>query len=492
MIASQHCFSKIVSGLVACSVLLTTSAWSASNELADITANKTDTDLHLSVLGVGFDPVLHSETVDGTHVVTIEGFDVALSESLTTKKRFNEIENTLMRRFPAILKVEWLRSTIPDEAFMCRIYLNSAHQAHVKSNSGDRITIALVPSKEKAPLDRSSIPTTPVSQSHPPILTSPTLTLPETPKKPSAFSLYALSKNNTQPEWVRSAWDLHRKGSYQESIAKLTPHIHPDRITSNTNPYAVYLLAQNHLAQNNVAKSIPLLEALHKNQPDLLEPQLNLLRYHMAKKNWSKSRELANALKQAFPQNDTLVFYDAQINEKQGHVKEAQALYIELLTRDPNNSLYHERLAKTDLKTGNALGAIAELKQATYGDPENSSAWKILGFIEQKKKNPKLASLYYLKSLHPDVLINYASLLEKQNQHDEALSMLKAVEVVAANNLNVMFNVGMMYADMNEPLLATVTLSNFIDSVDNENDVRVKRATQKLTALKADYRPSTR
>ncbi len=472
-----------LSSVMVCSVLLTSSlAWSASNELADVTPDKHNTDIHFSVLGVGFDPVLHSEIIDGAHVVTIEGFDVALSESLTTKKRFDAIERGLMRRFPNIFKVEWLRSNTPDEAFMCRIYLKSPHQAHVKSNSGDRITISLVPSLVKIAT------TTP-----PQITTAPTISNPTVPQKEhQAFSLYGLSNNSTQPEWVRSAWALHRNGKYQESIAKLTPHIHLDSITSSTNPHAVYLLAQNHLAQNNVIKSIPFLEALHKNHPDLLEPQLNLLRYHMAKKKWSKSRELADTLKKAFPKNDTLVFYDAQINEKQGHVKEAQALYIELLSRDPNNSLYHERLAKTDLKTGNALGAIAELKQATYGDPENSSAWKILGFIEQKKKNPTLASQYYLKSLHPDVLINYASLLEKQNHHEDALNMLKAVEVVAANNLNVMFNVGMMYADMNEPILATGTLSTFIDNVNNTKDVRVKRATQKLTALKADYRPSTR
>jgi Tfp pilus assembly protein PilF len=164
--------------------------------------------------------------------------------------------------------------------------------------------------------------------------------------------------------------------------------------------------------------------------------------------------------------------------------------YEKALAKSPDNSVYHYRLAMAALQNQQTTLAEQELSFLLQQRPDDSNALKMLAYIQQTKNHPERAKSYYQQMLKPDVLLNYALLLQNgksaENQ-DDIYAFAHTAELLAGNNLDVLYNISMLYLKLNRPTDAKRVLEQFIALGERQPTAskdRLDKATELLKSIK--------
>lgn len=108
---------------------------------------------------------------------------------------------------------------------------------------------------------------------------------------------------------------------------------------------------------------------------------------------------------------------------------------------------------------------------------------KLLAFLAQKRGDSAQALRLYQQALQPDALLNVAHLLAGQKRTADAMAMLEAVEVLADNKPDLLFNTGMMYAELRNAKKARILLNRFITLRKGTGDPRLSQTLEALKKL---------
>jgi len=119
------------------------------------------------------------------------------------------------------------------------------------------------------------------------------------------------------------------------------------------------------------------------------------------------------------------LFFRALQAEEEGRWEEAQALYQEVLKRDPEHGDALVNLGNVRLKLGHPEEAEALYREALAVDPDHVEANYNLANLLEEQGDLENAVLFYRKALHEapdfaDAHFNLARLLERQGKLEEA------------------------------------------------------------------------
>jgi Flp pilus assembly protein TadD len=308
-------------------------------------------------------------------------------------------------------------------------------------------------------------------------------------------SIYAVLNTANADASLRHAWNDLMAGNAGAAQATLR-----QRLQSAPNDVnARYLLAQillSPLLENPNASPTEAAQALTARRE---EARQELLKNYAQSLHWPScqtllelfldegkleeaSRILAQASK-AYPHEAGVAFEQGRLQEALGDLEAARAAYQQAMGLQPDNPEIHYRLAQVELKSNHLEAARWELLQALTWSPNDSRLYKLLGYIADKTGHAPQAAQAYRQALPVDALINYARALEAQNQPDRALSLYQAVEALAGDNGDILYNLAMIYTNTRRPARATAVLTRFLALGGNQHDARLSKAQALLKQL---------
>ncbi len=335
-------------------------------------------------------------------------------------------------------------------------------------------TITLDPKKEKEnPSKRNAVS---------PLVGPSPSAINNTGLSQSGFSVYAEIQNPRVDGVIRQAWGEYRQGRLNSGQMMLESYLSQ----RPKDHLARYLLALIHLAGDENQRATMALQKTLKQNEYFLPAWIDLVRLNLKEGNFSETEELLKQSLVLFPGQPDLLYAKGLLLEAQGEVPQAKDFYLRVLARDSRHWLAHYRLAITELKANHPQAAMVELKRILNANPDDIAALKALGYAYHRDNNVTKALREYRHALKPDVLINFAGLLREENQQANALALYGAAEVIAPDDPDIQYNLGMLYVDMNQPEPAIRTLSRFVELAKKNpkgflgDDERVTRATTKL------------
>lgn len=219
------------------------------------------------------------------------------------------------------------------------------------------------------------------------------------------------------------------------------------------------------------------------NQQAFLPAYLKLIDQYLDEGNLSDAGKLLDKVIPLYQQSAEVWFHKGRLSEFKNELNEAKAAYTNALTLDPKHPEYHYRLAQIHLKQEHWSSCRLELLQTLAISPDDARCWKLLGYLAEKQGAPQQAAQWYKASLQPDVMIYYARLLEKQNQPQQALSLYQAVESIAGEDMDLLFNLAMIYSEGQHPQRTEALLKRFLKLSTNPDDTRVAQAKTLLKQI---------
>ncbi len=224
------------------------------------------------------------------------------------------------------------------------------------------------------------------------------------------------------------------------------------------------------------------------NQSPYLPAYVALLDGYIDDENYTGAQRLWMKVSSLYP-NEAAVFYEqGRLNDGLKDTATARYAYLQALTKQPGNPEFHYRLAQLELKDGHPDAAQWELSQALALAPTDSRLWKLMGFIAEKRQEPQKAARFYRQAVQADALINLARMLENQNpvsqeRKEQAQSLYRAVESLAGDDLDLLYNLGMIYAGQRKADRAEAVLKHFLQLNQNPQDSRIPQAKNALKEL---------
>jgi tetratricopeptide (TPR) repeat protein len=176
-------------------------------------------------------------------------------------------------------------------------------------------------------------------------------------------------------------------------------------------------------------------------------------------------------------------FLKGRLNEALSDWPGARDAYTKALALSADNVEAHYRLAQVEAKASRLDAARWELQEALRLSPEDGRLWKLLGYVAQKQDNVQQAERFYRKAGQPDALINLGRLLETRNQPEKALTLYAAAEQLAGDDPDFLYNLGLLYAGMQQKDRAAKMLTHFLELESNASDERVTKAKSTLKQL---------
>ena len=175
----------------------------------------------------------------------------------------------------------------------------------------------------------------------------------------------------------------------------------------------------------------------------------NLLTYYK-KKDFKKTKELANVLIKQFPKHNLSWQILSNIYVESGKLNEAREALINAIKIDPADYRALNNLGLIFFKLGQFEKSISTFKKVLELNKNNFSAFVNLGAIYQKNNDLKNAEIHYLKAIKINpkssvVFNNLGNTLKDLNKLDEAeKNYNKALEIdpnyiKATQNLNLLF-----------------------------------------------------
>ncbi len=482
--------------LLAVMVLAGEKVDAAVARIVGITVEPGTTDILLEVSGGVFDPVLWVEEGDkGTFRIVIEGegvrFDDALQENIPALSR------TLADTIREVRSVNLMQHKDGQNAIRIVLEVSKRLRPQVRANTGSRVSIALVgasrgqPAVVKKPEPLSVVTLEDPTKNPAKTLASdagfPGVTKVASPLRTPApdFSIYALEAGQSSgfSAEILQAWDAYRGGRLDSARMTLETWLG----SQPHDPVGRYLLGLVHLASGETQRATLALQKVTEEHLRFLPAWLELIRLNLSEGNFPETDELLRQAMREFPENPELLYARGLLQEARGEADEALKTYISVLSGNPDHLLAHYRLAIVELKRNRPASAAVELRRLILANPDDLAAFKALGYAYHREGDDIRAAEAYLRALKPDVLINYAGLLSEDNRQQEALTLYRAAELLAGGDANIQFNLGMIYADLNEPRRAVASLNRFIELARDDKDAasreRVRKAKAKIKAL---------
>jgi len=310
-------------------------------------------------------------------------------------------------------------------------------------------------------------------------------------------SIYAVINQPNANPLLRQAWQALTAGLPKQAQFLLRQHLQSAPNDAN----ARYLLAEillSPLSENPGATPAQAAANLAERRK---EAQRQLLTNYAHSLHWpscqallelfiddnklSEANGLMKQVLQAFPNEAGAHYEHGRLLEAQDNLDAARAAYQAALSLQPENPEIHYRLAQVELKADHLEAARWELLQALSWSPNDSRLYKLLGYIADRSGQKQQAAQAYRQALPLDALINYARALEAQNQPERALSLYQAVETLAGDNSDILYNLAMIYHDTHRTTHAATALKRFISlNGSRTGDQRVAKAKSLLQQLK--------
>lgn len=418
----------------------------------------------------GFDPALSwVKTENGLYRVLVE------AENIELDKGFQHDTLALTQEFSGILPdiqsvslFQYTENNMPK----IRIALDSKRQfqPQIRSNSGAMITIAL--KGEDASV--AAMPGTPS-------LYKPTDTHSTFFGDSPDLSIYGVVTNPRTDSEIRKAWVDFREGRLDSATQALSGYL-----TRNPeNKPARYLYASALMAKNERAQATQELQKILEIDSGYLPALIDLVTLRIEAGEFDASETLIQKGLGLWPNQPDLLYSQGLLLEAKGQLDGARNSYMRALSMAPNNLFYRYRLATVELKSNHAKAAEWELQRILLTHPDHVEALKIMGFLSQRANQTGTALEYYQRALKPDAMINYAALLKKNRGGEKAVALLNAAELLAPDDRDIQFNLGMMYVDLKEAKAAERALNRFLILAGSAEagDSRVQKAKDALRSM---------
>ncbi len=477
--------------------------------------------LVFQVEGGAFDPIISvSPIANNLFKIEIEGEGVQLGSALAYESK--ALTQHLISSIKEVQSAQLSQSgSAGQPGFKLSIQVKQRIQPQIRSNTGSLVTLSLQGATASHPVGQGRVVQSQGNGSRsakretqielPPITfdssrepadgldtlnNDSALTMspvgPSVPASYSAFtqgqqgfSIYEAIQNPTVDGVIRQAWGEYRQGRLNSGQMMLESYLGK----RPKDKLARYLLAVIHLAGDESQRATMALQKTLKIDESFLPAWIDLVRLNLKEGNFSETEELLEQALVKFPAQADLLYAKGLLLEAQGNVPQAKDFYLRVLAKDSRHWMAHYRLAITELKSNQPQAAVVELKRILNANPDDIASLKALGYAYHRDNNVTKAMASYRQALKPDVLINFAGLLREQNQEADALALYGAAEVIALEDADIQYNLGMLYADMNQEKPAVRSLSRFVELARSNpkgflgDDQRVTRATAKLRAF---------
>jgi predicted Zn-dependent protease len=222
------------------------------------------------------------------------------------------------------------------------------------------------------------------------------------------------------------------------------------------------LMAQMMVSENNLSGAKQHLETLLAQDNQMLTAWVMYLRVLIGLEKYiDADRALATA-QNLFPLHPEIQYCRGVLSEATQRPELAKQAYTQALMLDSNPAVYHYRLAMTLIKLNELKAACHELQQLLLSDPDHSGALRALGFIQIQLKQPELALDTFQLALKPDLLINYANVLQKTNHPDQSKQILQLLGILYPDHAEVQYQLGCLYWELKQTTEATKALNQFL------------------------------
>ncbi|MGE0200215.1 MAG: tetratricopeptide repeat protein [Candidatus Melainabacteria bacterium] len=463
---------------------LTPGALAASVQLLDILPNAQQHTIQLKLKGGTTQTEIQARPArHGIYQTTVTLANLEATSWLMNN--LPSVKKNLSTAYPEIRSVEII--AMPDaNPPGVQLILNSAAPLplSVSATQGSVITLLV---------GEPASPTPPPTETHQAIPHNPpvrqnTSFMPSAAPAGTPYNMTAAVKQPATALAVQDAWIQYQRGDYTLALGTLQSHLSHQPTDANAN----FLKALCHTALHQPGEAEGALNAIVESQvpgnPVLSAALTRLAMMALDRRDWQAARPRILALKQEGAGAPPVMtrYLLGLLAERENRLEDAAALYEGILAEDPYHISGHQRLAKVALRQNKTAQAKSELEETLLLYPDDAATTKIMGFIHQRSHNPDEALAYYRKALQPDVMINVASLLKQQQKPAEAVALLNAVREIAGDNPDVLYNLGMLYAELNQPVQAETVLQRFLDKqagLTTPADKRLEKARQTLQSL---------
>lgn len=443
-----------------------------------------------------FDPILKLEPPgrNGLYQIVIEGESVTVSPDLNMDKLLKEISQEI----PAVQGLHLLRlkSESGEPAIRLILESRSAIQPQLQANLGNEIRISLISGKlasaatpvvtsqpESVPVSKSvAIASDPVPVSPPSVALAAGAMMMADPTLQSGLSDATYQTLQVGEPALDEAFALIRGGQPKEAERVLKTYLDTKPKGANQ-AWAKLLLGAAALERKESQSAARIWRELISEHRGFLPAYQRLIGLHMENRAYTDAELLLSLGFSNWPNDSVLNFQRGLLSEIRNEPDEAVLYYGKILRTDPENPTYHYRMALVELKRKNLPAARYELNRALALSPDDTRLHKMLGYVYTLDKNPDLALAAYAKALSPDVMLNYARLLAGKKQVTQAVSIYEAVETIAPDNADLLFNLGMLYAEINQKQAAERTLHKFLTLRRGQTDKRIEQAESTLKKL---------
>ena len=155
----------------------------------------------------------------------------------------------------------------------------------------------------------------------------------------------------------------------------------------------------------------------------------------------------------------------AYVLELEGKLEDARKIYKSALEVDFNNKLAHYNLSLILTKLKQYKDALISINNAIELDSYDSGAYNHKGNIERLNGNVNNAIICYENAIKLDnknwlAYFNCAVILKDQKKLNKALKYLKIANEINDKDIEILFELGMMYRELCLPVLAKKTFKD--------------------------------
>ncbi len=143
-------------------------------------------------------------------------------------------------------------------------------------------------------------------------------------------------------------------------------------------------------------KSLYYLEKALALRSDDIEGRMKFAQDLVKVKEWAKAEEILSQVLKTRPRSKDALLLMADVLDKRGKKKELKAIYLRILTADPNNETVEYNLGALEYETGNLEGALPYLVRYVKKHPGDTETHGLLMDIYRKLEKPEKA---YLEAL---------------------------------------------------------------------------------------------
>ncbi|MDX2083926.1 MAG: tetratricopeptide repeat protein [Candidatus Melainabacteria bacterium] len=283
------------------------------------------------------------------------------------------------------------------------------------------------------------------------------------------------------------AWQQFEQGSFEAMRSLLNPWL----AQSTADASVAFKSSAKKPGKNNAAETTPrtvspqlqkamghllLARAFHaQGQPALaveswqaacrtpwLLPHLDLAYLYLAQGNVALAQEHIQQAVAGWPQNPEVLYLQGLLAETRLQLTEAQRYYRLAMQQAPFSVLYQYRMAMVLLKLNQPQAAQRELEGLLIRRSQDTDALKALAYLYQKDQQSVRAAETYQTAMKPDILLNYALLLQAQKRFSEAMTLAKAADYLGRESQEIQYSVGMLFGDLKDPLAAKAALQRFL------------------------------